>query len=91
MWKRLIRIAIFVVLVVGVYFVFFYTPYSEKKLAKAWVLANSCDDDALHYLADYYEKRNDLTKYQHVIQIGADCGKSWASDFLKYLKKQPRP
>lgn len=73
-----------------VYLLFFYSPYSEEHLKDAWVKAKHCDGEALLYLADYYEKRNDPAEYEDVIQVGAKCGKPWAKDLLDYIAKQKR-
>lgn len=90
MRKKLILLFAAGIVIPVMYLLFFYSPYSDERLQNAWIEVQHCDDDALLYLADYYEKRNDLTEYKNVMQAGARCGKPWAKDLLDYMAKQKR-
>ncbi len=75
---------------VGFYALFLYSPYSNERVTDNWSRAKLCDNEAIMYLADFYEKQGSNDSYTEVLKLGASCKNQWAIDYLHSLKTEKK-
>ncbi len=57
-------------------------PYSSEKIQEKWHAAYACNNEAIDYLGDYYEKIGEEEKLRGLIKMQAAC----RSDAAKSLQ-----